>query len=229
MKKLLVATVLFVLFCIPALAQDVPQFEIFGGFSILHAGPDSFGVDPEDYGIPEEYLEDIADILGFDTGLNLRGFLVSGEGNMKHWLSIVGEFGYDTWGYSRYVSGFGASASASADIKTFTVMFGPRFSYRTERFRIFAHYLAGFVRSDIDASYSYEYSEYSDSDSFDISETAFGQAIGGGIDIAVKDFLSIRPGQVDLVSTHFDLGENISSWQNFFRYSGGVVFKFGSK
>ena len=227
MKKLFAASALFSLFCFPASAQAVPQFEIFGGFSLIHAGPDSFGVNSEDYGIPEEYLEDVADLLGFDTGVNLAGFLVSGEGNVKPWLSIVGEFGYNTWETSRYVSGFGASVSASADIKTFTAMFGPRFSYRTERFRIFGHYLAGLAVSSIDASYSYEYGEDSDSDSFEISETAFGQAVGGGLDITLNGYLSIRPGQVDLISTHFDLGDT-SKWQNFFRYSGGIVFKFGS-
>ena len=56
----------------------------------------------------------------------------------------------------------------------------------------------------------------------------FGIAFGGGLDIVVNDTISIRPVQIDLLSSRFSI-EEISIWESMVRYSGGIVFKFGSK
>jgi hypothetical protein len=54
------------------------------------------------------------------------------------------------------------------------------------------------------------------------SKTAFAWALGGGIDWNVKERLAIRLGQFDYLPTYF-----ASTTQNNFRYSTGVVFRFG--
>jgi opacity protein-like surface antigen len=64
MKKLLAVLVLLGLCCIPALAQDNPKFEVFGGYSR---------------------------IVG-DDGAN--GFSASVEARIRGPLGVVGEFGY---------------------------------------------------------------------------------------------------------------------------------------
>lgn len=72
MKKLLIALALCSLFCIPALAQDTPAVEIFGGYQMLrHPGGD-----------------------GYDSYI-LNGFLASVEGNLTPYFGVVGEFGYN--------------------------------------------------------------------------------------------------------------------------------------
>ena len=52
--------------------------------------------------------------------------------------------------------------------------------------------------------------------------------IGGGVDVVVNDTISIRPAQFDLLMSRFSF-EDISLWESMFRYSAGIVFKFGSK
>jgi hypothetical protein len=141
---------------------------------------------------------------GYDA-YKLNGFLASVEGNVKPFLGIVGEFGYvrKSWDY-------GEGYSETENFSTF--LFGPRFGVRAGKVRVFAHYLLGGIR-------------YSDSyGGTDYNETHFAQAIGGGLDITLNKMISIRPAQMDLVSIKWT-----DSWEKAFRYSGGIVFKFGGK
>ena len=71
MKKLLVAVAVLSLFCIPALAQDTPKVEVFGGY---------------------QYIRDTGGL--FIDGLSYHGFSAAVEGNVASFLGIVGEFGY---------------------------------------------------------------------------------------------------------------------------------------
>ena len=89
-------------------------------------------------------------------------------------------------------------------------MGGPRFSYRTDHVRTFGHFLFGGINAK--------------DDNGSISDTEFGWGFGGGIDIAVNDIIAIRPAQFDVISVHTNTGFHVDG-----RYSGGVVFTFGSK
>ena len=142
---------------------------------------------------------------GYDSYM-INGFLASVEGNVKPYFGIVGEFGYGRKSWDEY--------NETENFTTF--LFGPRFGYRTEKFRVFGHYLLGGLRY----SDSYDGESYSDSN--------FAQAVGGGIDITVNKMISIRPAQIDMISIKWSDGD-YSEWENVFRYSGGIVFKFGSK
>jgi hypothetical protein len=53
------------------------------------------------------------------------------------------------------------------------------------------------------------------------SGNAFATAIGGGIDLRVAPFLSVRPIQLDYLPTHFN-----STTQNQPRVSAGLVIRF---
>ena len=196
MKKFLVVITLFSLFCIPALAQDVPQVEIYGGYGLVH-----------------------------DTGMTLHGFQAAVEGNVNQYFSIVGEFGYGqkdiTEEANFLIDLLGIEGSVdNADLKNLTFLAGPRVGYRTERVRPFAHVLFGIHRLSGSATAGEE----------SISEhlNNFGIAFGGGVDVVVNDTISIRPAQFDLLMSRFSF-EDISLWESMFRYSAGIVFKFGSK
>jgi opacity protein-like surface antigen len=79
MKKLLVAIALLSLISLPALAQDVPMFEAYGGYQFSrHPGGE-----------------------GYDSYL-LHGFLAAGEVNVNSYFGIVGEFGYNRKSWDEY-------------------------------------------------------------------------------------------------------------------------------
>lgn len=183
MNKWLVGLVLFSLFCIPALAEDTPKAEVYGGYQFLrHPGGEGY------------------------SAFNYNGFAAAIEGNVKSYLGIVGEFGFARKTWDEY--------SETENVVPF--LFGPRFSYRAGKARVFAHYLLGGIRySDTYAGTTY-------------TNTNFSQAIGGGLDIAISKMISVRPAQLDLVTVRW-ADSGVTEWENSFRYSGGIVIKFGSK
>jgi hypothetical protein len=72
------------------------------------------------------------------------------------------------------------------------------------------------------------------------TQNAFAMAIGGGVDIKVGRHLAVRPAQLDWLPTNFSPFNvtvpsgifpnfNTSNWQQNFRYSGGVTFRFGGE
>lgn len=92
-------------------------------------------------------------------------------------------------------------------------LFGPRVNLRRGRLTPFAQVLLGVVWAS-DATVLG-------------SKTAFGMTVGGGIDITVSHNIAIRPLQAEYFLTKFPDGFN--NRQNNFRYSAGIVFRFGSK
>jgi hypothetical protein len=86
-----------------------------------------------------------------------------------------------------------------------TFMAGPRFTlFRDDSFRVFAHGLAGGL-----------YRGY-------FEETEFIIAPGGGVDFDISERFAVRPAQVDFIlwmTPEFGVD---------FRYSAGIIFKFGS-
>jgi len=190
MKKVLVALALFSLFCIPAFSQDTPLAEVYGGYQLLHDGGEA-----SDFGANES---------------NSHGFIAAFEGNITSYFGIVGEFGYNKH-TETLDDGTGSWSNAS-------YLFGPRFGYRAEKYRVFFHYLIGVLKSSAPEEF----------DSFERSYTNISQAVGGGVDIVLNEMISVRPFQIDLLSVRAS-DDRFSLWSNHFRYSGGVVFKFGSK
>ena len=96
-------------------------------------------------------------------------------------------------------------ANETDDYGNVTFFAGPRFTLvRTEQFRVFVHGLVGGL-----------YRGY-------FEETELMVTPGGGVDIPVTDWMSIRAAQLDVLlwmTPEFD--SNI-------RYSGGIVFNLGS-
>ncbi len=65
MRKLLFTSILSLLMPLPALAQDFPRVELFGGYSYFRANPE---------------------------GINLNGWNASIAGNISSWFGVVGDF-----------------------------------------------------------------------------------------------------------------------------------------
>lgn len=168
-----------VLFTGSALAQDTPEFEIFGGYSYIKVNEGGAG-----------------------TSYDLqRGWSASLSPNLNRWFGLTADFS----GHYETVGG------AATKIHLFT--FGPRFTFhRSERFTAYFHTLAGGTR--ISTSFL----------GMNASDTGFAGIGGGGFDVHASERLSVRVGQLDYVVTRF-----AGRYQHDFRYSAGVVIRFGAK
>lgn len=100
-------------------------------------------------------------------------------------------------------NGFGAGI--------FSYLFGPRVIIRARgRMMLFAQLLFGGARSIVASP-----------------QNAFAATAGGGIELRVSERFAIRPAQAEYFLTNFTDGA--SNRQNNFRYSGGIVFRFGTR
>jgi hypothetical protein len=149
--------------------------------------------------------------IGTD-GVTLHGFLGSVEGNINEVIGIVGEFG----------AGFKTISALGIDVKMkqYTFMAGPRFNLRADKVRVFTQFLVGGAHLGGGASVS--------GLNAGASVTGFSWGVGGGLDFPAGKSISIRPVQVDILASHFSILGS-SGWEKDFRYSAGVVFKFGVK
>lgn len=126
------------------------------------------------------------------------------EYNVNRWLGAVGDLG----GFIATSSGNGAFAGAG-----FTYLFGPRVNFRRSKVAPFAQILFGGVRTTDGIAQSTG------------TENNFAMTAGGGIDFKVSKHVSVRPVQADYFLTK--IPDGLNNRQNNFRFSAGVVFRFG--
>jgi hypothetical protein len=152
------------------------------------------------------------DYVRFNINANIAGVAPSAsynangggsqlEYNTNNWLGLVG----DLDGY--YVAK-GSTALAGA----FSYLFGPRFNLRRSKVTPFAQVLFGGLTATSGIGNSGVTS-------------AFAMTAGGGLDCKLSKLISIRPVQAEYYLTKFPDGLN--NRQNNFRFSSGVVFRFG--
>ncbi|HSW40059.1 MAG TPA: hypothetical protein VLL97_11270 [Acidobacteriota bacterium] len=169
MRKLLLAAAFMIVLPFVAFADDHPEWEVFGGYSLMKADLDT-GVDSFDfydwyYGTGDTNFQIGS---GTNTGF-VQGFDVALVRNVNSWLGVKGSFSshfgaislddFDVSGYRYFYAGGGTDYdrqftnqfSGKADYRRFTGLFGPEFSYRNNsRVRPFAHVLFGFSKVTAD-------------------------------------------------------------------------------
>ena len=122
------------------------------------------------------------------------------EFNANRWLGIVGD-----------LAGYAVARNGYATTHEISYLFGPRANIRCGKFTPFVQVVLGAVWA---------------SDAIVLgSKTAFGMTAGGGVDFTVSRHIAIRPVQAEYFLTKFPDGLN--NRQNSFRYSAGIVFRFG--
>jgi len=145
--------------------------------------------------------------LSTNYSKNFNGFEVSGEGQIVPFLGVVADFS------SHYGNATGVgplcpapvcSGVASYKVHQQNYLFGPRASVSIGRFRPFAQALFGVGRIASSGT----------------SDTAFANAIGGGVDWKIGGPLAWRV-QADYLHTKY-FGDH----QNNLRASTGLVFRF---
>jgi hypothetical protein len=133
---------------------------------------------------------------GFSGGVNNQGGSLSGAGYFNNWFGVVGDFGVYHFSQS------GVSAN------TYTFLAGPRFSMnRGKKVSPFVQALVGGDRLAADGG----------------SAHGFSWSTGGGVDLALCRYISLRP-QFDYIGLRFSNGTTNSA-----RASLSIVFRFGGR
>jgi len=132
---------------------------------------------------------------------NLHGWNAAVQGNLAPWLGLVADV-------SAHYSTRTIAPGIDHNINTYQALFGPRIALPA-RIRPFAHALFGFARGNAALFGSTS------------TESAFGMALGGGVDAELSQHVSVRLIQADYLMNRF-LDRN----RNNFRLSAGLVFRF---
>jgi hypothetical protein len=190
----LLCTFVFValLFAMPSRAQRI---ELLGGYTFVRA-PVTFSQTPQGACV----------ITGCTTtftthDLNLNGWNVGGAFKVLGPLALKADFA-DT---------SGSFQGANTHLKTYLI--GPQLRFPGP-ISPFAHFLIGGAHESTTSSIGPLITASP-------TRNAFATTLGGGLDLKVLPFISLRPIQIDYLLTHFN-----SNTQNQFRYSAGIVLRF---
>ena len=191
-----IALLLFVILCAAfAVAQDAPKAEVFGGYQF-------FSLDTKNF------LD-----IGRQT---FQGWDADVAVNLNKNFGVVG----DISGAYKSESASSGGVSGEAKLKLHNFLFGPRFSYRTEKVTPFFEALFGAGHASASGSITGGTDPLSASGSLN----GFAMAFGGGLDINAGKHIAIRPAKFDYIMNGFsDSGESVNL--NNFRYAAGIVFK----
>jgi hypothetical protein len=139
-------------------------------------------------------------------GLNLMGGGESVAYNFSNHFSAVADVGE-----YRFT---GLAAGLSSNL--YTYMFGPRYTFKKfGRVNWFAQVLGGAGR--VNAS----------SGGIQAGENGFALAVGGGLDLPIRQHIALRVIQADYFLTRFESVADLPATQNHLRISTGVVIRLG--
>jgi outer membrane protein OmpA-like peptidoglycan-associated protein/opacity protein-like surface antigen len=186
--------------------------------------------DSEEYAPTVEWFSGYSFWRAMPALNNRMGYLHGGSAsvayNFNRYVGLVADFGgYD----NNRVTLFTPTASETfhSNGSAYTYLFGPRFSFRYERFTPFFHALYGGAHA---SSVTISGCTGTPICTPLGSDNAFATMVGAGLDIKISRHLALRLFQGDFLITHFrnplsSSGER--GWQNNGRFSTGVVFRFG--
>jgi opacity protein-like surface antigen len=144
-----------------------------------------------------------AKVAGFppSQSFNANGGGGQLEYNPNGWLGIVGD-----------MSGYGVLSNSHLEAGAFSYLAGPRINLAHGKVTPFAQVLLGgiWATSGIGGGGS---------------QSHFAMTAGGGVDLKISRHIAIRLAQAEYFMTKFPDGLN--NRQNNFRFSTGVVFRFG--
>ena len=195
-------------------SQTYPVGEAYVGFTMLN----------NEYGTDRQNSPGVQFGFGYNLTRNLR--LLADIGAETHATKIV-------WTNGR---------RASAD--SYQILFGPELTIRSKpSVTPFFHGLAGVAfRNYAVPTGNWVCSVYSCYEtSFSVArETGFATAVGAGIDWHFHPIMSFRVVQFDWLRTHLSRDNasfspiqgqlpTLAGWQNNYRFSAGIIFRFGEK
>jgi hypothetical protein len=157
-----------------------------------------------------------SDIVVTGSSFNMNGGSGSVAFNLKSWLGIVGDVGFDAQGNV---------AASGLDVNITTYQAGPRISFRRRHLVPFAQVLAGFGHAGGTL--------YTTSLGVGLApigtSNAFVLTAGGGVDWKLHHGIGIRIIQAEYLYSQFANGPGNNNRQNNLRLSAGLVLSFGHR
>ena len=204
--KLIACCASFSLMVGVALAEDVPKADLFLGYSFLRA----------------------------NSARNIPAFTNNGGLGTLAWNftnHVAAEFEFG--GYHN-----GNISNIQFDTTEMTYLFGPRFSLgRSRRVSPYIHTLFGGVHLTTSLPVTLVPTPLGTAGTttrIGASQDAFAMALGGGLDVKLNHYLTLRPIQFDYLMTRLeDFGQSgqpsANRNQHNLRYAGGILFTFGGE
>jgi opacity protein-like surface antigen len=198
MRRILILSA--VLFFVPLAANaQTPQVQVYGGYAYTHV--DSGGLT----GVFDSHSRD------------WNGWEASFAANITRYVGVAFDF---SGAYGPPIPGASGNFSFGIREQTpymYTYMVGPQFLLPAGRILVFAHALAGATQMKRGFTGIY-------ANPVVRSDSAFGAAVGGGIDLSLTQNVALRIAQADYL-----ISKNFGGDQNNLRVSAGIVFEFGSR
>jgi opacity protein-like surface antigen len=139
----------------------------------------------------------------FGVSSNFNGWNAEVQYGLKPRLGIVADVDGH---YGTPITASGAGVSGVPRISAYSFLFGPAFSYGTKtKMTPFAHALFGLNRASLSAGTISGLPPTSPAASAAAVDTAFGMALGGGLDYKLSRRAAFRIGQLDYLYTAHDL------------------------
>ncbi len=214
MRKIVLLFGLLLALSLPAMAQDQPRFDVFGGYSYIRFN---------------DHVSTSSGSLDFHSNLN------GGSGSVAFYPSsrwgVVGDFG----GYKiSSLSGSAISAASggtanSVDVSgtVFSYLFGPRIRFGSGGMTPFAQVLFGGAHAGEITTSNSAACGGSPPCTLTKSDNAFALTAGGGVDFKVSRHFAVR-GQAEYLMTRFkDIGSSTGARiaQHNARISAGIVIR----
>lgn len=154
----------------------------------------------------------------------LHGGSASIAYNFNRYLGVVADVGAFTNSQMRFTGAYTSTVDVdNQNVAVITYLFGPRLSFRHERFTPFVQALFGRMHANQVSIANCTFSCILLPD-----ENTFAMTAGGGLDIRVRRHLAIRIVQAEYLMTRFtDYSTSDTGMQNDIRLSSGLVFRFG--
>lgn len=170
--------------------------------------------------------------LHYTPNMNINGGGGSFTYNLNHYLGVKGEFigggvSKATWTVPRGNVVFPAGATVQSSGNMFTYLFGPQIRVPGHRISPYLNFLFGGAHTSVFADAIAACGNCTTTAA--PSGNSFGMSIGGGLDLPVTHVVAIKVADIDYLMTRFNNGLTGGDNQHNFRYSAGLVFRFGGQ
>jgi hypothetical protein len=192
MKKILQLFLFILSFATPCLAQETPAWEFFGGYSWERSDVrEYFKSSPIIYTYRNHYV----DLNGWDASLTE---------NLNRWVGGV----LDISGHYKTLNLRGTKNQE----RRYSILYGPRISYRTHGVNLFVQALGGVVQAKVKVT------PVGPND----SAFSFAMAAGSGVDVNLGKRAAFRLFKAEYFWTNV-----LGTRQSSYRASAGFVFYWG--
>ncbi len=211
-------SLLVLLSAVTAGAQSYPISEAYVSFTMARS----------DYGL---------------DGINTPGFQFSAGYNPHRFVRLTGEFSAHFHGTDVLWN------DQTMKLRDYYLLLGPEFVFRNRsKFTPFVHTMVGYGARHYNVGtgvYECTYTGWWTQDCNEkqmtvVAENGLATQVGGGVDVSLGQYVSLRLLQFDYLRTHFSRGATplvpdpsvlppLKSWQKNYRFAFGIVFKLGTR